>query len=97
MEKYINNDPTFYQTRQQKFCAALIKSLKEKNLQLFSDECYKFNQIIPLDKWKTTVLTRIKAHIPENKSSTPADNVSVNPSVSAKGAGRNDGEDSDEL
>lgn len=69
MEKYINNDPTFYQTRQQKFCAALIKSLKQKNLQLFSDECYKFNEIIPLDKWKTTVLTRIKAHIPEAKNS----------------------------
>lgn len=28
LERYMNNDPTFYQTRQQKFCAALIKSLK---------------------------------------------------------------------
>lgn len=37
LERYINNDPTFYQTRQHKFCAALIKALKEKNLTLFSD------------------------------------------------------------
>lgn len=40
LERYTNNDPTFYGTRQQKFCAGLIKSLKEKNLTLFSDEWY---------------------------------------------------------
>jgi alpha-soluble NSF attachment protein len=38
LEKYTNNDPTFYQTRQHKFCAALIKSLKEKDRTLFSNE-----------------------------------------------------------
>ena len=40
LERYINNDPTFFQTRQHKFCAGLIKALKEKNLTLFSDEWY---------------------------------------------------------
>ena len=29
-----------------------------------SNNSFKFNEIIPLDKWKTTVLTRIKALIP---------------------------------
>lgn len=38
LERYTNNDPTFYQTRQQKFCTGLIKSVKEKDLTLFSDE-----------------------------------------------------------
>jgi hypothetical protein len=38
LEKYSNNDPTFYQTRQYKFCAALIKSLKDKDRTLFSNE-----------------------------------------------------------
>ena len=28
---------------------------------------YKFNEIIPLDKWKTTVLTKIKSRIPDNE------------------------------
>ena len=37
LERYINNDPTFYQTRQHKFCTALIKSIKEQDLGLFSD------------------------------------------------------------
>ena len=40
MERYMTNDPAFYQTRQQKFCAGLIKSVKDGNLQLFSEEWY---------------------------------------------------------
>ena len=40
LERYINNDPTFDQTRQQKFCKAIIKSVKEQDLGLFSDEWY---------------------------------------------------------
>lgn len=36
LERYVNNDPTFYQTRQQKFCAGIIKSIKEMNTPLFS-------------------------------------------------------------
>lgn len=31
-------------------------------LSIFS---YKFNEIIPFDKWKTTVLSKIKSLIPE--------------------------------
>ena len=29
---------------------------------------YKFNEVITLDKWKTTILTRIKKLIPDAKS-----------------------------
>lgn len=32
---------------------------------------YKFNEIIPFDKWKTTVLTKIKSFIPEQGGSAP--------------------------
>ena len=31
---------------------------------------YKFNEIIPFDKWKTTVLTKIKAFLPETEAAT---------------------------
>lgn len=65
MQRYLNNDPTFLQTRQQKFAQAIITSVKEQDLALFSNECYKFNEIIPFDKWKTTVLSKVKALIPE--------------------------------
>jgi alpha-soluble NSF attachment protein len=64
LKKYLNNDPTFESTRQHKFCVGLIKSINDSDLPLFSDECYKFNEIIPFDKWKTTVLTKIKSRIP---------------------------------
>lgn len=37
LEKYTNADPTFFNTRQQKFCTSLVKALKEKNLTHFSD------------------------------------------------------------
>ena len=37
---------------------------------------FKFNDIIPFDKWKTTVLTKIKALIPEEGgSSAPKKNA----------------------
>ncbi len=37
MQRYLNNDPTFYSTRQQKFVQALITSVKEQDLALFSN------------------------------------------------------------
>ena len=82
LERYINNDPTFYQTRQHKFCTALIKSVKDQDIGLFSDEwyivflcSYKFNEIIPLDKWKTTILTRVKVTIPNPDKSEESEEL----------------------
>lgn len=75
MQRYLNYDPTFLQTRQQKFAQALITAVKEQDLALFSNECYKFNEIIPFDKWKTTILTKIKALIPEEGSAPPPKTV----------------------
>lgn len=40
MKRYLNNDPTFFQTRQQKFAQSIITSVKEQNLALFSNEWY---------------------------------------------------------
>lgn len=40
MQRYLNNDPTFLQTRPQKFAQALITSVKEQDLGLFSSEWY---------------------------------------------------------
>jgi hypothetical protein len=33
---------------------------------------YKFNEIIPFDKWKTTVLSKIKSFISEQGGAGPA-------------------------
>ncbi len=45
---------------------------------------YKFNEIIPFDKWKTTVLTKIKARIPEEPGHE-ATGETKNEGYSAKG------------
>ena len=37
MQKYLNTDPTFFQTRQQKFAQAVIQAVKEQDLTLFSN------------------------------------------------------------
>ena len=33
---------------------------------------FKFNEIIPFDKWKTTILTKIKSFIAEQGGAAPA-------------------------
>jgi len=60
MEKYTDKDPSLSTTREFKFVRALVKVIEEKNLQEFSDQCFEFNSTMPLDKWKTTILNRIK-------------------------------------
>lgn len=63
LDKYSDQDPTFGTSRETKFVRALIKAIEEQNVQAFSDECWEFNNITPLDRWKTTVLNRAKAHL----------------------------------
>eukprot|EP01017_Pseudomicrothorax_dubius_P037227 TRINITY_DN542_c0_g1_i4.p1 TRINITY_DN542_c0_g1~~TRINITY_DN542_c0_g1_i4.p1 ORF type:complete len:300 (+),score=99.84 TRINITY_DN542_c0_g1_i4:137-1036(+) len=61
LERYSDRDPTFVGTREHNFTKGIISSMEKRDLTLFSDECFEFNKIIPLDKWKTTILNRVKA------------------------------------
>lgn len=63
LEKYTDVDPTFATSRECKFIRGLIKAIESKDVQAFSDECWEFNNITPLDRWKTTVLNRAKTHL----------------------------------
>jgi alpha-soluble NSF attachment protein len=60
LERYSDKDPSFTTTREAKLIRNLVKNIEDKNLQEFSDSCYDFNSVMPLDKWKTTILNRIK-------------------------------------
>ncbi|CAD8089600.1 unnamed protein product [Paramecium sonneborni] len=60
LERYLDKDPSFASARQYKFVVNLIKAVDNNNVQMFSDECFEFNKIIPLDKWKLNVLNKIK-------------------------------------
>ena len=44
----------------------LLYFLINGNEYIYYDNSYKFNEIIPLDKWKTNILTKIKSRIPDN-------------------------------
>lgn len=68
---------------------------------------YKFNEIIPLDKWKTTILTRIKALLPSPNEPKEANepsgyaagnkNEKQNNTAKPNPPKHDDGDDSDEL
>jgi len=64
LERYTSNDPTFFNTRQQKFLTKIIKAVNEQKVKDFAEECFQLNQVVPLDKWKTTILSKIKSTIP---------------------------------
>lgn len=63
IEKYSDKDPGFLNTRECKFIQALITAIEKKDVPKFSDECFQYNQIVALDKWKTNILSKVKALI----------------------------------
>mmetsp|Transcript_139331 Transcript_139331/g.197266 ORF Transcript_139331/g.197266 Transcript_139331/m.197266 type:complete len:143 (+) Transcript_139331:556-984(+) len=69
LETYSDEDPAFGGSREYKLIEALAKAIDDKSPQTFSDECYEFNQIIPLDRWKTTVLNRVKLQLEKSMKS----------------------------
>lgn len=60
LEQYRTLDPQFSSTREY----ALINDLKEAveagEEEQFSDKLFQYDQMSPLDKWKTTLLVRVK-------------------------------------
>lgn len=63
IEKVADEDPTFLSSRECKFIQGLVKAIEEKNVQGFTDLCVEFNDMTPLDRWKTVILNRAKAKI----------------------------------
>jgi len=61
VDRYIDKDPSLSSTKEFKFIRNLTQAIEEKKIQEFSDACFDFNAVMPLDRWKTTILNRIKA------------------------------------
>lgn len=68
LEKYADKDPSFQSTRECKFTTSLTKNIENKNVQGVSDDCFEFNSVIPLDKWKTNILLKIKGLLEKKKT-----------------------------
>lgn len=65
LEKYRDMDPSFAAQREYKLLTDLCEAIEAKSQEQFTDRLYQFDQISKLDKWKTTILVRVKNTIEE--------------------------------
>jgi alpha-soluble NSF attachment protein len=65
LDKYRDMDPTFTSTREHQLLVDLSETVDAGDQEAFADKLYQYDQISKLDKWKTTILLRIKNAIEE--------------------------------
>ena len=65
LEKYRDMDPTFPSTREYQLLADLAGAIEAGDQDQFTDKLFQFDQMSKLDKWKTTLLLRVKEGIEE--------------------------------
>ncbi|KAI1376107.1 TPR-like protein [Hypoxylon crocopeplum] len=65
LEKYRDMDPTFPSTREYQLLADLAAAVEAGDQDQFTDKLFQFDQMSKLDKWKTTILVRVKNSIEE--------------------------------
>ncbi len=65
LEKYRDMDPTFTSTREHQLLVDLLEAVEGGDQEIFADKLYQYDQMSKLDKWKTTILLRVKSAIEE--------------------------------
>lgn len=65
LDRYRELDPSFSQQREHQLLCDLTAAVQEGDQELFADKLFQYDQMSKLDKWKTTLLLRIKATIEE--------------------------------
>jgi alpha-soluble NSF attachment protein len=65
LESYRDLDPSFTQTREHQLLVDLAEAVEEGDHEKFADKLFQFDQMSKLDKWKTTILLRVKEGIEE--------------------------------
>lgn len=63
METYHDLDHTFASTREAMLLNDLAEAVEGGDQELFSEKLFQFDQLSKLDKWKTTLLLRVKGNI----------------------------------
>ncbi|KAI5928295.1 alpha-soluble NSF attachment protein [Camillea tinctor] len=63
LEKYADLDPTFPSTREYQLLADLAAAIETQDQEQFTDKLFQFDQVSKLDKWKTTLLVRVKSNM----------------------------------
>lgn len=65
LESYRDLDPTFASTRECQLLVDLAEAVEQGDQEAFADKLFQFDQMSKLDKWKTTILLRVKNSIEE--------------------------------
>ncbi|KAH8678048.1 alpha-soluble NSF attachment protein [Xylariales sp. PMI_506] len=63
LEKYRDLDPSFASNREHQLLVDLSEAIKNGNQEEFTDRLFQYDQMSKLDKWKTTLLLRVKNQI----------------------------------
>ena len=66
LDSYRDLDPTFASTREHQLLVDLAGAVEQGDQEVFADKLFQFDQLSKLDKWKTTVLLRVKNGIEEH-------------------------------
>ena len=65
LEKYRELDPSFLGTREHQLLVDLAETVEAGDPEAFADKLFQYDQVSKLDKWKTSLLLRIKNAIEE--------------------------------
>jgi alpha-soluble NSF attachment protein len=65
LEYYRELDPSFQSTREHMLLVDLTEAVEQGDQEAFADKLFQFDQMSKLDKWKTTLLLRVKNAIEE--------------------------------
>ncbi|KAL7276170.1 vesicular-fusion protein S17 [Rhizina undulata] len=63
IESYVELDMTFPSTREFQLLNEMVESIEAGDPDAFSDKIFQYDQMTKLDKWKTTLLLKIKTNI----------------------------------
>ncbi|OOQ90241.1 putative vesicular-fusion protein sec17 like protein [Penicillium brasilianum] len=65
LETYREIDPAFASTREHQLLVDLLQAVESGDQEAFADKLFQYDQLSKLDKWKTTLLLRVKNNIEE--------------------------------
>ncbi len=65
LESYRDLDPSFAQTREHQLLVDLAAAVEQGDQEMFADKLFQYDQMSKLDKWKTTILLKVKESIEE--------------------------------
>lgn len=65
LESYRELDNTFASTREHQLLVDLAEAVEQGDQEVFADKLFQYDNLSKLDKWKTTILLRVKNAIEE--------------------------------